>query len=97
MPRQLKASAFQPHVACDAVGQLGIGAGRRGGTPRPGGEAVADHDAGRGRAGTRVRAEREVTSQLDAVGQDRRFQTASILDAVTAAELDPLDRPDPAH
>jgi hypothetical protein len=36
-----------------------------------------------------VRSEREVTTQLDAVGQDRRFQTASILDSVTAAELDP--------
>jgi len=36
-----------------------------------------------------VRGEREVTSQLDAIGQERRFQAASILDAVTAAELDP--------
>ena len=40
-----------------------------------------------------MRGEREVTTQLDAFGQDRRFQTASILDTVTAAELDPSNGP----
>src|SRR6185369_10057581 len=64
-------------LAGDALGQLGIGAGRCRGPTRAGGEAVTDHDAGRGRARTRVRAECEVTSQLDAVGQDRLFQAAS--------------------